>query len=104
MIAHSAVENVTTNETNELWASTPAEAAAAAVKKRGPPPKLPAPYQESQTSDKAKQPGRKISEDSGSSLYLSLQEVQIPSTVKVLPQKISPLPRKKFNLFHKQSS
>jgi len=101
VIAHSAVENVTTNEIYELWTSTPAEAAAAAVKKRGPPPKPPAPYRDSQTPDRTKQLGRKIS---GDLEFSSLLEVQIPSTVQALPQKVSPLPKKKFNPFHKQSS
>ena len=90
------------DEVYELCDSTPVEVAAAAVKKRGPPPRPPAPYRESHTLDTTKgQLGRKISSDLESSLETSLQEVRISSTTKVLSQETSPLPKKKFNPFHK---
>ena len=102
---HSTVENVIIDEVYELCDSTPVEAAAAAVKKRGPPPRPPVPYRESHTLDTTRgQSGRKISGDLESSLESSLQETRISSTVKTVkmsPQEVSPLPKKKFNPFYK---
>ena len=92
----TAVENLITNEVYELCGSTPVEVAAAAVKpKRGPPPRPPVPYRESHTLDTTKS-GRKCTSD----LESSLEETRISSTVKTM-KVISPLPKKKFNPFHK---
>ena len=100
-----------TDEVYELCGSTPAEvAAAAAVKKRGPPPTPPMPYRESRTLDTTKpNSDRKCNSDFKSSLETALRDTSISSTgnkAKSLPQevavtRVSPLPKKKHNLFTK---
>ena len=105
-------ENLIAEEVYELCNSaTPAEVAAAeAVKKRGPPPRPPAPYRESHTLDTNKGcSGRKCSSDLETSLESSLRNSRISSaatTVKFSLQEIAspasdPLPKKKYNLFNK---
>lgn len=111
MTRRRSTTNLTTDELYEFCGSTPVEAAAAAVKKRGPPPRPPVPYRESHTIDTRKgQLGGRYSSDLDSSLESSLQEAHISSpmkTVKILStQEVShasdPLPRKnRFNPFHK---
>ena len=94
------MENVATDEVYELYDSTiTVEAAAATIKRRGPPPRPPAPYR---TLDTTKgQSGKKVGNDFESSLESSLQETQITSSVAVMAKEASPFPKKKFLPFHK---
>ena len=105
-------ENLIAEEVYELCNSTtPAEVAAAeAVKKRGPPPRPPAPYRDSHTLDTTKGfLGRNSGSDLETSLESSLRDSRISSAVKTArfpSQEIAspasdPLPKKKYNLFSK---
>ena len=102
-------ENLIAEEVYELCDSaTPAEVAAAeAVKKRGPPPRPPAPYRESHTLDTNKGcSGRKCSGDLETSLESSLRNSRISSATTTARFEIGspasdPLPKKKYNLFNK---
>ena len=107
-----SADNLIADEVYELCDSTtPAEVAAAeAVKKRGPPPKPPAPYRDSHTLDKTKGcSGRKNSSDLEASLESSLRDSHISSSVKtarfpsweIASPASDPLPKKKYNLFSK---
>ena len=83
-------------EVYEMCDSTPAELAAEkAVKNRGPPPKIPAPYQRTQSLDRFAKHGvsssRKESSSSESSPASPLQEASSPSVLK-------PPPRRKFSI------
>lgn len=111
-----STENVTTDdEVYEFCGSTSVEVAAAAVvKKRGPPPKRPVPYRESHMIDTRKgQSGIKYNSGLESSFELPLQEAHVSSPMKTIKPSLSsssqeiswasdPLPRKnRHNLFNK---